>query len=119
MYKKLFFIAVLIINFSCKDIIDEVRINDDTVALLAPSDAAIMSNTDVSFAWNTVAGASEYVIQIATPNFTTPMEIVIDSTVTTSNFSIALLATTDYEWRVKAKNENYQTKFSTRSLAIE
>jgi len=107
------------LNFSCKDVIDEVRIYESSVELLAPEDAVVLNDTNVTFVWNTVDGASEYIIQVATPDFSSPLQIVTDSAVTTNSFSTTLLTTTNYEWRVKAKNSNYETAFSTRSLAIQ
>jgi len=117
--KKLFIILMMISSFSCKDIIDEVRIYESSVELLTPTDAVVLNDTNVTFVWNTIDGASEYVIQIATPDFTSPLQIVADSTVTTTSFSTTLLAATNYEWRVKAKNPNYETAFSTRSLVLQ
>jgi len=116
--KKLF-ILLIIVSASCKDVIDEVRIYESSVELLAPSDAVVLSETDVTFVWEAVEGANEYVIQIATPDFTTPLQIVTDSTIATTSFSTTLSANTTYEWRVKAKNPNYETAFSTRSLEIQ
>lgn len=117
--KKLFILVFILVSTSCKDVIDEVRIYENSVELLAPTDAAVLNDTDVTFVWKTVEGANEYVIQVATPDFTNPLQIVTDSTVTTTSFSTTLLATTTYEWRVKAKNPNYETAFSTRSLEIQ
>ena len=114
--KKLAVLLVLMVFISCDDIIDEVDISNHTVVLLAPTDSAVLTSTNVGFNWNAVDGASEYVIQIATPDFANPLQIVADSTLTTTSFSTTLMATTNYQWRVKAKNPNYETAFSTRSL---
>jgi len=117
--KKLLILVLILVTNSCKHVIDEVRIYESSVELLAPSDAVVLSDTDVTFVWSSVDGASEYVIQIATPDFTNPLQIVTESTMSTTSFSTTLLATTTYEWRVKAKNPNYETAFSTRSLEIQ
>jgi len=117
--QKLFILLLVLVSTSCKDIIDEERIYESSVELLAPTDAAILSDIDVNFAWSSVEGADEYVIQIATPNFGNPTQIVTDSTVVTTSFSTTLLVATNYEWRIKAKNPNYETAFSTRSLEIQ
>lgn len=117
--QKLFILLLILVSVSCKDVIDEVRIYESSVELLAPTDAAVLSDTDVTFVWKTVEGANEYVIQIATPDFTSPTQIVTDTTITTTSFSTTLSATTSYEWRVKAKNPNYETVFTTRSLNIQ
>lgn len=114
--KKLYVLLVLMVFISCDDIIDEVDISNRSVELLAPTDAAVLTSTDVIFTWNEVEDASEYVIQIATPNFTNPLQIITDSTLTETSFSTTLSVTTSYEWRVKAKNPNYETAFNTRSL---
>lgn len=109
----LFFVVV-----SCQDIIDEPDITNEIVSVLAPTDGAILTQTDVSFHWSVVEGATEYHMQIATPNFATATQIVLDSTVTTNSFSKPL-ELGDYEWRVKAENANYQTEYSTQSFSIE
>jgi len=117
--QKLFILLFILVSISCKDIIDEVRIYESSVELLAPTDAAVLNEIDVTFIWNSVDGANEYIIQIATPDFTSPTQIVTDTTITTTSFSTTLTASTNYEWRVKAKNTNYETAFNTRSLEIQ
>ncbi|MFD0963845.1 hypothetical protein [Pseudofulvibacter geojedonensis] len=114
--KKIYVLLVIMVFISCDDIIDEVDISNRSVELLAPTDTAVLTSTDVNFTWSTVADANEYVIQIAIPDFTNSLQIVTDSTINTTSFSTTLLAASSYEWRVKAKNPNYETGFSTRSL---
>lgn len=114
--KKIFILLMMLVSTACKDVIDEVRLYEDSVDLVAPVNNAVLNDVDVIFSWNSVDGASEYVIQIATPDFTNPNQIVTDSTLTTTSFSTTLSVTTGYEWRVKAINSNYETAFSTRSL---
>ena len=117
--KQLFFISFLLVCISCKDIIDEERIYETSVVLVAPVNEAVFTETTVNLVWNTVEGADEYVVQIATPSFEEPLQFVTDSIVTTTNLNLILNPGTSYQWRIKGQNVNYETAFSTRSLEIE
>jgi hypothetical protein len=72
--------------------------------LSAPSNGATNQPLNLSVAWNAVAGASAYRMQLSTaPDFATA--IVDDSAITSTSRSIGPLSTsTAYYWRVRAKN---------------
>lgn len=117
--RKLVLIFGLIFSFvSCSDIVRVEDISDKTVSILAPTNSAILNATDVTFNWQTVEEAEEYRIQIADPNFTETLQIVTDSTITTTSFS-KTLSIGSYEWRVKALNSAYQTDYIAQSFTIE
>ncbi len=116
--RKLVLICSLIFSFAaCSDIVRVEDISDETVNILAPSNNAILNSTDVTFNWQTVEEADEYRIQIADSNFTEALQIVTDSTVTTTSFFIALNGGS-YEWRVKALNSAYETAYTIQSFSI-
>ncbi len=116
--KKLVVIVSLVLGFmACSDIVRVEDISDETVSILAPSNNAILNSTDVTFNWQTVEEADEYRIQIADPNFTEALQIVTDSTVTTTSFFIALNGGS-YEWRVKALNSAYETAYTIQSFSV-
>jgi hypothetical protein len=61
--------------------------------------------------------ASEYVFQVASPNFSSPVDIVTDSVVTVPRIDLPLAPGT-YTWRVKARNTNSGTGYYTRQLTV-
>jgi hypothetical protein len=113
--------SVLILLFltfiSCEEIITEKDISQSEVALVAPTNNAQFYSTGVSFTWDPVADATEYQLQIATPNFTNPLQIVLDTTIKETTFTQQLLIG-NYEWRVRAKNSAYSTPYSTRQVSV-
>lgn len=115
-YLKLLFVTFLLI--SCEEIIEVVDISDKSVVVLAPTDTATLAITDINFSWEAVEDAEHYKLQIATPNFESANQIVLDTTITTTSFNQAL-ELGNYEWRVRAENSDYQTAYSTQSFTIE
>lgn len=103
--------------FSCSEIVMEKDISDKTVELVAPVNNAQFVSTGVTFTWNGVENATQYQIQIAKPNFTNPLQIVLDTTITATSFT-QQLAIGQYEWRVRALNSSYNTPFTTRTITI-
>ena len=114
---QILFIILSIALFGCEELINEADISEATVALTAPADGAVLTETDIVLSWESVAGADEYHIQIAQPSFEAALQIVKDSVVSGNHFPVSL-DTNDYEWRVKARNSAYETGFSTQSFTI-
>lgn len=103
--------------FSCEEIIMEKDISKSEVVLVAPSNNAQFYSTGVTFTWDTVAGATEYQLQVATPNFATPLQIVLDTTIEENSFT-QQLPIGNYEWRVRAINSGYSTNYSSRLVSV-
>ena len=117
--KKIFTIlSLLYIIYSCDDIVEVENISDETVILLAPSENAILNITELTFSWQTMQDAEQYHLQIATPTFENALQILKDTTLTSTNFSTTL-DYNHYQWRVKALNSGYQTGYTTQSFSIE
>lgn len=125
--KLLLYISTIIILgglISCEDVLFEEDISEDIVFTLAPSENTVLSDSIVNFSWNTIEDATEYQFQIATPNFTTSSQIVINTTVvdtinSNSQQISVVLANGDYEWRVRAFNGSSQTVYSTIPFSVE
>lgn len=99
---------------------DDEDISSEDVALLAPADGLVFDETDtINFSWEPLLYAESYTIQIATPNFENPIEIIENESVTVETFSISSLGANDYEWRVRAENHTYQTEYTTQSFTVE
>ncbi len=116
--KKLFVLIGILIFHSCEEITEVPDISDETLTVLAPTDGVTLSTTSVTFNWNAVEDADNYRLQIATPNFTEAQQIVIDSLTPELNLNITL-ETSDYQWRVRAENSDFQTAYTTQSFTVE
>jgi len=110
------FISIFTV-ISCSEILIEKDISEKTVNLVAPVNNAQFFSTGLTFTWDVVQDATKYTLQIARPNFTSPLQIVLDTTITSTSFS-QQLPIGNYEWRVMAKNESYSTAFTSRLVAI-
>lgn len=118
MKKTLLMLSLLIIVTACSDIIEVEDISNESVTLLAPTNNAVLSITDLTFSWQAFADAESYHIQIATPTFSEALQIVTDS-ITVSNSFTTTLEANDYQWRVRAENSAYETSYTTQNFTIE
>lgn len=113
-----FLLAFLFLTFiSCEEIIMEKDISKSEVVLVAPVNNAQFYSTGVKFTWDTVADATEYQLQIATPNFANPLQIVLDTKIKETSFT-QQLPIGNYEWRVRAINSGYNTNYSSRLVSV-
>ncbi|MFV0571690.1 MAG: hypothetical protein ACK5M1_04555 [Xanthomarina gelatinilytica] len=117
--KKIIFIILFgVVILACDDIIEVEDISERTVTVLAPTDESILTITDVNFSWNDVEDSEQYRLQIATPDFETATQIVLDTTIVFTNFT-KTLELGNYEWRIRAENSDYQTAYTTQRFSIE
>ena len=103
--------------FSCEEILLEKDISQKVEVLIAPVNNAKFFSTGVTFTWEIVPDATKYQLQIAKPNFANPMQIVLDTMVTTTSFT-QQLPIGDYEWRVRAVNSAYSTNYVSRLVSV-
>ena len=111
-------IVLLVFVVSCEDIIEVEDISQETITILAPIDASSLILTDINFSWNAVEAAEQYKLQIASPNFEAATQIVLDTTISATNFT-KTLDIGNYEWRIRAENSSYQTVYSIQNFTIE
>lgn len=116
-YIVIIIVMSIITMISCSEILIEKDISDKTVTLVAPVNNAQFFSTGLTFTWDEVQDATKYTLQIARPNFASPLQIVLDTTITSTSFT-QQLPIGNYEWRVNAKNESYSTAFSSRLVSI-
>ena len=114
---KIFLIIPLLAFYSCDEILYEEDLSSKTISLVAPVNYAQFNSTGINFTWNAVENAGQYRLQIATPDFTNPMQVVLDTIVSDTSFSTQLNVG-NYEWRVQATNSAYQTPFASRFFSI-
>ncbi len=125
MYKALFiktsFILIstlfILANFACDEIIEK-DISNSELELISPKDSLVTESSNIGFYWNLVDGATGYQLQVVTPSFDEIRSFIVD-TVQSSDYYEAQLNTGDYEWRIKAMNNGYETIFTEiRSFTI-
>lgn len=114
---KYYFILLLLCFISCEEILIVDDISTKEVVLVAPSNNAALSSSGVTFSWEAVEYADKYRLQIATPNFDAPQQLVVDTLVSKNSFT-QQLNIGKYEWRVKAVNSGYETAYSKWSFEI-
>lgn len=127
MKKALYFLCGLFLFFgfyACEKVLFEEDLTNEEVLLLAPSENAIITDSIVNFSWNTLQGAFEYQLQVATPNFSSSAQIVFDSTLvdtinSNSQQLLLLLTDNDYEWRVRAFNGSSKTEYFTSPFSVQ
>lgn len=118
MKQHIVLLIMVFLLFSCEELINEEDISEVNVQLLAPTNNTVIRQGNVSFNWKELSGADEYKLQIATPNFISAIQIVLDTTLSKNSF-IKNLEVGNYEWRVRAENSAYETDFTTHALAVE
>ena len=96
---------------------DVIDISDQTVVIIAPVDGADIITGTINFNWQSVTGATMYQLQIAYPNFETPIQIIRDEMLTMLSYTTEL-ESNDYEWRIKAINDTSETPYTTQSLFV-
>lgn len=94
-----------------------IDVSDQVIELTAPAQGVVISTTSVNLNWETLPDVSEYEIQIASPDFENPEQIVVDTAVSQSSYT-AILEDGDYQWRVRGLNGMSQTGYTTRDFSI-
>lgn len=115
--KKKLLPLIFLVFISCEAIFTE-DISDLSVKILAPQDNTEIDEGLIQFNWEVIVDATEYHIQIATPDFTNASQILLDSINNTNSIS-KNLTVGKYQWRVKAKNSGYQTSYTSASFEIK
>ncbi len=121
--KILLVLLILVSVFACEDILEVPDISGEKIQLLAPSDSTVVGQNPVNFSWNEIPEATQYVVQIAIPNFNNASQIVLDTLVVVDTtyrgprLSKSML-NESYEWRVKARNSDYETDFTNSSFSV-
>ncbi|CAA0140976.1 hypothetical protein [Tenacibaculum maritimum] len=114
--KKILFTILLLFIISCEAIFVE-NISSKSITLIAPSDASKLPSGIINFNWNSLEDSQDYHLQIASPNFSNATQIVLDTITISTSFNKELSAG-KYEWRIKAKNLEYETGYTTNSFTV-
>lgn len=91
---------------------------NQVVTLRAPYNGYNTTKTEVTFWWDALEQAQLYVFQLVKPGFSNTEELIRDVNLTTNQVTVQLDPGT-YQWRVKAKDADSETAYSTEfSLTI-
>lgn len=116
-FKYIFGFLLPFVILSCEELLFEEDISEKIVTLVAPGSNAEIQGNSVRFNWESMEGASNFEIQIATPNFANANQLVL-SNITDSTFYQIELIENNYEWRVRAKNSGYVTAFASANFKV-
>lgn len=116
-FNKFFFGVFFLLFVSCEEILLVPDISEQKVSLVAPADGSVLFSTGITFNWNKIENADKYHLQIAKPNFSSPVQIILDTLVSNTNFT-KQLNIGKYEWRVKGVNSGYETVYKSWSFEI-
>ncbi|AXG69209.1 hypothetical protein KORDIASMS9_01429 [Kordia sp. SMS9] len=119
MKKYIYSICIPLFLVSCSEIIEVPDITNDTVNLIAPADDAIVNITTFTLSWETVENAESYQVQVARPDFENIIQLELDTTILENSISIDVEAGNSYQWRVRAKNSDYTTAYTTYSFTTD
>lgn len=119
MYKQYYYllsILLIVVAYSCSDFTEE-DLENDTVNLLGPADAAATETQTLTFWWDFVEGADAYRLQIADPDFENIVRLELDTLIESNQFEHTLYPG-DFEWRVRAENSAYVSEYFSRRISI-
>lgn len=113
---------ISIVIFACLAIIScsefiERSVENRKVILLAPADKQESSKYNQNFWWEPVEDALFYRLQVVSPDFNSPAELIVDTLIGRDKFEFSL-SPGKYEWRVRAENGSSKSLYSSNSLTI-
>ncbi|MBK7309964.1 MAG: hypothetical protein IPI93_04010 [Sphingobacteriaceae bacterium] len=117
--KKAAALCVIILLFTLckKDFIVE-DIEDKTITVNAPVNNLVTTNNKITFWWEALDGAEKYNIQIVKPSFASITEIISDTNIVGTKYSLTLQPGT-YQWRIRATNAGGSTAYQTFNLKVD
>jgi hypothetical protein len=111
----LVFLVLLVIS-GCKTFFEE-DITNQTVALLSPATGSTTEIASQTFWWQKLEGDMKYRLQIVSPSFDSSEVLILDTLIASDKFTVVLYPSV-FEWRVRAENSVWQTKWTTGELEI-
>lgn len=104
-------LIICFLLISCDDFIEQ-DISDETVEIYVPYNGDTVLQGNIYFKWKELEGATKYHLQIVANNFNQIESFVVDSTVETTDYTVQL-DEGQYEWRIKALNNGYETAYTS------
>ena len=94
------------------------NLSQQVVLLVNPTNGASLNDSTVNFLWQELEEATEYKLQVASPDFTNSSFIEINENLTSDNYAVQLSAGT-YKWRVRAENDISVSAYSEGNFTID
>ncbi len=108
--------ALIYITSACGFIIEK-DLKTKSINILSPSENDTIAQNYITFWWEDVEAATSYNLQIVKPSFTNITELILDTNVSDNKFFVNL-PNGNYQWRIKAQNNNTSTQYYIRSLTV-
>jgi len=102
---------------ACKDIIKD-DLSNTQLQIQTPPDNFRTNNFSVTFIWNQLNDAEYYHLQIAIPRFDSMQQLLLDTLVSTTNYTFTLNPG-KYQWRIRAENSGSSTGYITRTIFVD
>lgn len=121
MKKKLYILLIGTLSLlSCEEggLLIEKDISADLVVLLAPGENAQIASNSIRFDWQALEDANSYELQVVTPNFDNPQQFVVNEILDSLTSFESILNENAYEWRIRAKNSNYETAYASAAFEV-
>lgn len=118
--KKLLLFTVLagLLFTECrKDFIVE-NIDKKTLVINAPANNTSTTLNLVTFWWDELYGAEQYNLQIVKPDFSKPLQLLLDTNTRLNKFNFSLKPGA-YQWRIRATNAGHATEYQVFNLTID
>ncbi|TCC97681.1 hypothetical protein [Pedobacter hiemivivus] len=87
-------------------------IKEQQVQLQLPGNNTLTNQAAHTFTWLKLFGADKYILQIDTNNFIDESKLFLDKTLPGQEFAVTFERDKLYKWRVKAKNDTAESKWS-------
>lgn len=113
----IWFIFLAVLGSSCNDFFEQ-DLTGKSVTLIAPSNGVVTDISVQTFWWEEMDGALEYELQVVTTGFDSIVQLVLDTTVTGTQFQQTLWPG-QFQWRVRAVNGSTMSDFTTYSLTVD
>ena len=110
-------LIIVLFSFGCEDIIEK-DITNQEVTVLSPPDQFTPNSTSVNFFWNFLEGADAYELEVVRGKFDNVLSFVLDTFVTDNRFTYNF-SPGQYEWSLRAVNNEYSTNYIVRSFTID
>ena len=95
-----------------------VDLTTQDVTILAPISGTVLKDINVNFTWEALEGATSYELQVATPSFDRPEQIVVNAIFDNADTQTFELPDGVYGWRVRGLNANSQTPYTTADFEV-
>jgi len=88
-------------------------IKQQQVQLGGPANNLLTNQSNITFNWNSIYGATKYQLEIDTNNFVNESSLVYNQTTPGQQLNFTLNKDQNYQWRVRAENDTAQSQWSS------